>query len=414
MKIIYTIIILMFTLGLGAQPQWVHYTMSNSGLPSNSVWAILIDSNNVKWITSGNGFVRLKGNTWTVFDTTNSGMPSNGCGFVVKDKQNNLWITISNKGIAKFDGINWTEYNDENTGYSLHSITSISIDSSNNKWVGIGGGILKFNDTVWTRYHTGNSGIPSNGVLSVFCEGNIVWVGTYDEGVGRFDGQNWTTYNFYNSGLPSNWIYRMNKDVQNNIWFATLAGGAAKFNYLQNQWTVYNTGNSSIPSNYVSVVYIDNNNVKWIGTQEGCAIFNDTTWQVFPSSFIGAVRNFSKDKYGNMWICSANGLYVYNPNGVVGVENNTAETPSKYSLSQNYPNPFNPTTNIKFSIVNSGDVKVVVYDIQGREVQTLVNESLKPGTYEAAFDGSALNSGVYFYKLVTGNFTETKKMLLIK
>jgi photosystem II stability/assembly factor-like uncharacterized protein len=99
---------------------------------------------------------------------------------------------------------------------------------------------------------------------------------------------------------------------------------------------------------------------------------------------------------------------------IIGIQNISTETPSKYSLSQNYPNPFNPTTNIKFSIVNSGDVKLVVYDIQGREVQTLVNESLKPGTYEAAFDGSALNSGVYFYKLITGTFTETKKMLLIK
>ena len=96
------------------------------------------------------------------------------------------------------------------------------------------------------------------------------------------------------------------------------------------------------------------------------------------------------------------------------VRNENTGLINDYKLYQNYPNPFNPTTNIKFSIVNSGDVKLVVYDIQGREVRTLVNESLKPGTYEAAFDGSALNSGVYFYKLVTGNFTETKKMLLIK
>ncbi|MFZ4592013.1 MAG: T9SS type A sorting domain-containing protein [Ignavibacteria bacterium] len=106
--------------------------------------------------------------------------------------------------------------------------------------------------------------------------------------------------------------------------------------------------------------------------------------------------------------------YKRNPTGNVGIQNINTEMPSKYSLSQNYPNPFNPTTNMKFSIVNTGEVKLVVYDIQGREVRTLVNEFLKPGTYEAAFDGSVLNSGVYFYKLITGTFTETKKMLLIK
>ena len=103
-----------------------------------------------------------------------------------------------------------------------------------------------------------------------------------------------------------------------------------------------------------------------------------------------------------------------NPDSVVFVNNINAELPGKYSLSQNYPNPFNPITNVKFSMYNAGQVKLVVYDVQGREVQTLVNEKLNAGTYEIKFDGSMLNSGVYFYKLMTDGFTETKKMLLIK
>jgi hypothetical protein len=69
---------------------------------------------------------------------------------------------------------------------------------------------------------------------------------------------------------------------------------------------------------------------------------------------------------------------------------------------------------LKFEIVKAGDVKLVVYDLQGREVQTLVNEKLQPGTYETSFDGSKLTSGVYFYKLICGGFTETKKMTLLK
>jgi len=119
--------------------------------------------------------------------------------------------------------------------------------------------------------------------------------------------------------------------------------------------------------------------------------------------------------------CGQIGSVCKTTNGGVWVNNISTETPTKYSLSQNYPNPFNPTTNIKFSIVNTGEVKLVVYDIMGKEVQTLVNERLQPGTYEAAFDGSSLNSGVYFYKLIirhggssTNTFSETKMMLLIK
>ena len=94
------------------------------------------------------------------------------------------------------------------------------------------------------------------------------------------------------------------------------------------------------------------------------------------------------------------------------------KVPSAYSLKQNYPNPFNPTTKIKFDVANVKQASLLVtlkvYDIMGREVQTLINEKLTPGTYEVTFDGSALSSGVYFYKLISDGFTETKRMLMIK
>jgi hypothetical protein len=90
-------------------------------------------------------------------------------------------------------------------------------------------------------------------------------------------------------------------------------------------------------------------------------------------------------------------------------------------LFQNYPNPFNPTTKIKFNVPKSDNVKIIIYDITGREVQTLVNEKLQPGTYETTFDGSQLTSSVYFYRMVirhsgssTDGYSETKKMLLVK
>lgn len=88
--------------------------------------------------------------------------------------------------------------------------------------------------------------------------------------------------------------------------------------------------------------------------------------------------------------------------------------PDEFKLYNNYPNPFNPVTKIKFDVASVGDVKMVVYDIMGREVQTLVNERLHPGTYEATFDGSQLTSGVYFYKIQAGDFMDTKRMLMIK
>ncbi|MBK7107203.1 MAG: T9SS type A sorting domain-containing protein [Ignavibacteriae bacterium] len=92
---------------------------------------------------------------------------------------------------------------------------------------------------------------------------------------------------------------------------------------------------------------------------------------------------------------------------------------SFFSLSQNYPNPFNPTTKIKYSIPQDikgemSNVKLVVFDILGREIKTLVNESKKPGNYEVEFNAKNLSSGIYFYKLQTGNFSEIMKMILMK
>ena len=98
----------------------------------------------------------------------------------------------------------------------------------------------------------------------------------------------------------------------------------------------------------------------------------------------------------------------------ISVREITVELPAKYELSQNYPNPFNPNTVIKFSLSVAGNVSLKVYDILGKEVTTLVNEKLQPGTYETSFNGSELTSGVYFYKLTAGDYSETKRMILIK
>jgi hypothetical protein len=85
-----------------------------------------------------------------------------------------------------------------------------------------------------------------------------------------------------------------------------------------------------------------------------------------------------------------------------------------FRLEQNYPNPFNPSTNVKFSIANVKFVTLKVFDVLGKEVATLVSERLQPGTYEVTFDARNLSSGIYFYKLESGAFVDTKHMLLIK
>jgi hypothetical protein len=97
--------------------------------------------------------------------------------------------------------------------------------------------------------------------------------------------------------------------------------------------------------------------------------------------------------------------------------------PAAFNLLQNYPNPFNPKTRVRFSVSTGGregqvqsvsEVKLVVYDILGREVAVLVNERKSAGTYEVSFDGKGLASGVYIYRLTAGSFVQSKKMQLVR
>lgn len=123
---------------------------------------------------------------------------------------------------------------------------------------------------------------------------------------------------------------------------------------------------------------------------------------------------FMNDSLG--WIACNNGKIYKTTNGgyITNVTENQNNDPKEFSLTQNYPNPFNPQTKIKFSVPKASFTKLIIYDLLGREVATLVNEELKPGTYETDWDASNYSSGVYFYKLVAGDFTETKKMVLMK
>ena len=89
-------------------------------------------------------------------------------------------------------------------------------------------------------------------------------------------------------------------------------------------------------------------------------------------------------------------------------------TLASYKLFDNFPNPFNPTTKIKYQSPELSKVKLTVYDVLGREVKTLVNEEKPAGSYEVEFDGTNLPSGIYFYRIETSKFSDTKKFVLLK
>ncbi|RMF59353.1 MAG: T9SS C-terminal target domain-containing protein [Calditrichaeota bacterium] len=108
------------------------------------------------------------------------------------------------------------------------------------------------------------------------------------------------------------------------------------------------------------------------------------------------------------------GWHAFTYEVATGINDEVGFSPESFSLSQNYPNPFNPATTIRFQLPQSGFVSLKVYDLTGREVAVLVKEQKPAGTYQVSFDAGQLASGVYFYRLKSGEFQQTRKMLLVR
>lgn len=399
----------------GFSQQWVIYNSQNSPLKGTAL-EIIIDRANSKWMATDQGLARFKNNVWTIWDTTNSGLTTNRLNSIAKDRENNIWVSTLSDGIFKFDGVNnWVRYYYTNTGRNLIAAQRIRIDDENTVWVCSFVGLFKhiINDH-WIRYCEENSEIPHNTVNDILFEKNIKWVGTVMGGIGRFDDTSWTIYNTNNSPLESNYIERIGIDSYNNKWFCTTFGGVAKFNSNQNQWTIYTSTNSGLIYDNTSAIFIDNFNTKWIGIQGGgCVTYNDTVWNYLLIS-LETASDFKEDKYGNIWICIG-GLYVYNPNGVIGIENISNELPYDCNLYQNYPNPFNPSTIIRYSVSKNCNIKLKVYNIMGKEISILVEQKQNSGNYQITFDAKNLPSGIYFIRLSSeNNYNQTRKMILIK
>ncbi len=168
-----------------------------------------------------------------------------------------------------------------------------------------------------------------------------------------------------------------------------------------------------------SIIYFENPRISRKFDMPG---FEGQTIQIYAKN-LGLVgytfQIMNQTTSGTLKGCVINGVVYGDTSMVVGIKQISSEVPENYSLSQNYPNPFNPVTKIKFAIPpvrqrHAFDVQLIVYNILGREIATLVNQQLKPGTYEVEWDGSNNPSGVYFYKLTSGDFIESRKMIFIK
>ncbi|MDP4116947.1 MAG: YCF48-related protein, partial [Bacteroidota bacterium] len=200
------------------------------------------------------------------------------------------------------------------------------------------------------------------------------------------------------------------------------------YGYSRNKQVIKTTNGGStwaiLPFTYdmnISSIYFLNANYGIVGGYYGyVAITTDggNTWErqwVGNDNYIYDIQMLTGQN-GNPYVLAA-GQHSYigiNNNMPTSVTEKETLTPVNYSLSQNYPNPFNPSTQINYTIPKEGFVKIVIYDVLGRQVSIPVNEHKTAGTYSVEFNGGRLSSGVYYYTLTAGDFVQTKKMLLLK
>lgn len=220
-------------------------------------------------------------------------------------------------------------------------------------------------------------------------------------------GKTWTDFGF-NGGSFS--------FVDKNTGWGLSSDEVIKTTDAGKTWT--KTKIPDIYSGLNAIVFSDASN-GWIAGGSG-AVLNTTdggtTWNRVPVSTTENLNCIAVSG-NNVWIGGDYGIILssVSQEEVTAVsDRNSSAAPQSFALDQNFPNPFNPSTTIRYSVINSGNVTLKVYDILGKEVAELVNSFHNAGSYTAHFNASELSSGIFFYILQSGNSVSTKKMLLLK
>lgn len=256
------------------------------------------------------------------------------------------------------------------------------------------------NGVNWSPISLGNSG-----VFSVAVNGNTIFAGAYSQGVyiSTDNSLNWNQSSLNNlyvisitvsgsnifAGTNSNGLFRSSNNGAN--WVQSLLT-PQKVNSLT-------AGGSSIIAGTNTGVYISHDyGISWTQRNEGMG-----------DAFVNAVFIFN-----NYILAVTNRVYRRLLSEVIGIGLISNVIPSQYLLSQNYPSPFNPQTVINFSIPKADYSSIKIYDIKGALKQSYEYGYLKAGEYSTEFEGTKLSSGVYFYEFQSGNFVQTKKMILLK
>lgn len=319
--------------------------------------------------TSYNGLYRStdNGETWLAMQVTNNRISSLHI--------NNEEHVFAGAGIVLYRSSD----NGDTWDVSLQergSITALAFNNAGHAFAGANRKVLRSTDNghTWRSVMTDDLNYGYVTALAISISGQI-FAGTEHGGIfiSNDDGDSWN-----NIKLPNGIVDDLLINSRGHIFAATSKGGVLFSRDNGDNWGPKNNGLST-PVTYLPI--------------EAKKLVIDSSGNIFVSTRFGVFRSIEV---------------------TTSVKDITHRTPSAFKLEQNYPNPFNPSTTIQFEITQRSSVQLKVFDIGGKELTTLVNQVLSPGIYKRTFEAQGLPSGVYFYRIEAGNFSQTKKIILLK
>jgi len=456
--------------------KWKIFNAANSNLRSNMIRALKTDDKGRLWVGTLVGLYRFENENFKEFNTSNSLLRSVQNFNAIKDSKGNIWFISSdygspynsdktNNGIFEYNGNEFIFHSSKEISNGNNFFMTITADPWGNIWAVNLGGLYKYDGSKWTLYshYFWNKFQPTN--ICADYLGNI-WIGSYYGNLIKFDGKNFTEYLSEDYMLPSSSITSMTVDALNlyisfsmarkfitkidvfktttnlvfdkisipltnlnnlfkdrygNLWAGTTSG---LMKYDGTKWTTYNRTNSGIFGDNVKYVNTSNKNVYTISSNQssvGLSVLDGEIWKnyTYNNSDL-AIKYFSSvqvDKNNNVWIVGNGGASILNNKGVE--LNWTLKQTNNNKLFQNFPNPGNPNTIIKYITEKTSKVTLKVYDLLGREIITLLNQTVDRGTHFISWNGknrlgNDVSSGVYIYNIVLDNFTDSKKMIILR
>jgi len=427
---------------------WIRYTRFNTGLADYFTNDLFVDSQNRKWVASGDGGIQVFDcPRWEDYGLYNEGhfpspqnMTSIGTS-VTQDSYGDIWMTYDGTlGYAvQIPGGNYSNYgswivwDNTNAGGTFQSVQETAADDSGNVFFRLYNNSVQMyshRSGLWTNWNAGNSTLPTFGLqcMTARAGGKMYFGGLSTLSI--YDNGSWATLDLTTLGLPVTYVNDIAFDGSNNMWLAT-EEGLHKYNGIS--WTTWNESNSNLAANHVTsiefgagdTVYIGAHNTQTAPYYGGLSVFDGVAWTSYleGSSPIAhkQVEDLERDTLGNLWVLTqSEGITIYRKGGVRGFEcidkslagcqpqGIPESNLSKKSLML-FPNPCTTTLNLIAPSEKPGRGEVRILDIYGKTVIQQVVYYSQGKNLDLNISG--LSSGIYFCELSSASFVVTAKFI---